>query len=272
MTVFFFASAAASSAYLTVSEIFPLEMRALAIAFFYAIGTAIGGIVGPLLFGMLIDTGSRVSVAIGYCIGSALMIAAAAAEASLGRCRRAQAARSCEPAAGIDRLKNGERTCEGDWIFWIAPWMPLDITVPPFVPDLRRCAILLDIDGTILDIAPSPRQVWVPAELRRTLVRLGELTGGAVALVSGRTINDIDLIFSPLAARRDRGSRRGNADQRRRRACKRGLTPLSKTLKRKLATIAELGPGILVEDKGYSLALHYRLAPEKGPAVLEAVG
>ena len=60
MIVFFFASAAASSAYLTVSEIFPLEIRALAIAFFYAVGTGIGGIAGPLLFGMLIATGSRV--------------------------------------------------------------------------------------------------------------------------------------------------------------------------------------------------------------------
>jgi MFS family permease len=84
MTVFFFASAAASSAYLTVSETFPLELRALAIAFFYAIGTAVGGIVGPLLFGVLINTGSRGSVAIGYCIGSALMIAAAAIEALWG--------------------------------------------------------------------------------------------------------------------------------------------------------------------------------------------
>ena len=49
------------------------------------------------------------------------------------------------------------------------------------------------------------------------------------------------------------------------------MAPLSKAFKRKLATVAELGPGILVEDKGYSLALHYRLAPEKGPAVLAAV-
>jgi len=72
MTVFFFASAAASSAYLTVSEIFPLEIRALAIAFFYAIGTAAGGIAGPILFGMLIDTGSRGSVAVGYLVGSVL--------------------------------------------------------------------------------------------------------------------------------------------------------------------------------------------------------
>ncbi len=84
MTVFFFASAAASSAYLTVSEIFPLELRALAIAFFYAIGTGIGGIAGPLLFGALISTGSRESVAIGYCIGSILMIGAAAVEALWG--------------------------------------------------------------------------------------------------------------------------------------------------------------------------------------------
>jgi MFS family permease len=74
MTIFFFASAAASSAYLTVSETFPLEIRALAIAFFYAVGTGIGGIIGPSLFGMLIDTGSRVSVFGGYLLGSLLMV------------------------------------------------------------------------------------------------------------------------------------------------------------------------------------------------------
>jgi MFS family permease len=74
MTIFFFASAAASSAYLTVSETFPLEIRALAIAFFYAVGTGIGGIIGPSLFGALIDTGSRTSVFGGYLLGSALMI------------------------------------------------------------------------------------------------------------------------------------------------------------------------------------------------------
>jgi MFS family permease len=84
MTVFFFASAAASSAYLTVSEIFPLEIRALAIAFFYAIGTGIGGIAGPLLFGVLISTGSRLSVAMGYVIGAILMAAAAVVEARFG--------------------------------------------------------------------------------------------------------------------------------------------------------------------------------------------
>jgi MFS family permease len=84
MLVFFFASAAASSAYLTVSEIFPLEIRALAIAFFYAIGTGVGGVVGPLLLGVLISTGSRGSVAAGYLIAVLLMLAAAAVEAIWG--------------------------------------------------------------------------------------------------------------------------------------------------------------------------------------------
>ncbi|HZT28022.1 MAG TPA: MFS transporter [Pseudolabrys sp.] len=76
MIIFFFASAAASSAYLTVSEIFPLEIRALAIAFFYAIGTGVGGIIGPWLFGVLIDTGSRASVFGGYLLGAVLMVLA----------------------------------------------------------------------------------------------------------------------------------------------------------------------------------------------------
>jgi MFS family permease len=78
MVIFFFASPAASAAYLTVSETFPLEVRALAIALFYAIGTAIGGVAGPALFGALIDTGSRNSVFAGYLLGSALMVVAAA--------------------------------------------------------------------------------------------------------------------------------------------------------------------------------------------------
>ncbi len=77
MVIFFFASPAASAAYLTVSETFPLEVRALAIALFYAIGTGLGGVVGPALFGWLIDTGSRDSMFMGYLLGSVLMIVAA---------------------------------------------------------------------------------------------------------------------------------------------------------------------------------------------------
>jgi MFS family permease len=82
--VFFLASAAASSAYLTVSEIFPLEMRALAIAVFYAIGTGIGGVVAPVLLGVLIQTGSRSSVAQGWGLGAALMVGAGVLALALG--------------------------------------------------------------------------------------------------------------------------------------------------------------------------------------------
>jgi MFS family permease len=82
--VFFFASAAASSAYLTVSETFPLEIRALAIALFYAIGTGVGGVLGPWLMGALIETGSRQSVFLGYMLGAVLMIAAAIVAARWG--------------------------------------------------------------------------------------------------------------------------------------------------------------------------------------------
>jgi MFS family permease len=84
MVIFFFASAAASSAYLTVSESFPLEIRALAIAVFYAFGTALGGIAGPAFFGRLIDTHQRSEVFTGYLVGSALMVGAAAVAAIWG--------------------------------------------------------------------------------------------------------------------------------------------------------------------------------------------
>ena len=82
--IFFFASAGASSAYLTVSEIFPMETRALAIAFFYAVGTAVGGITGPLLFGKLIETGKETNVFWGYILGASLMIAAGIVQAVIG--------------------------------------------------------------------------------------------------------------------------------------------------------------------------------------------
>jgi MFS family permease len=82
--IFFFASAAASSAYLTVSETFPLEIRALAIAFFYAVGTGVGGVGAPWLFGALIDTGSRMSLFGGYLLGAGLMLAAGLVAARYG--------------------------------------------------------------------------------------------------------------------------------------------------------------------------------------------
>src|SRR6201995_139114 len=65
------------------------------------------------------------------------------------------------------------------------------------VPHLNETAILLDIDGTLLDLMPTPREVWVPPGLRETLNGLLQKTSGALALVSGRSLNDIDLIFAP---------------------------------------------------------------------------
>ena len=86
--IFFLASAGASAAYLTASEVFPMETRALCIAFFYAVGTAAGGISGPLLFGWLIDRASAdkdvTGIAIGYFIGAVLMIGGGVVEAFLG--------------------------------------------------------------------------------------------------------------------------------------------------------------------------------------------
>ena len=148
--------------------------------------------------------------------------------------------------------------------------LDMELAEISLLPDLRKCAILLDIDGTILDLAPSPQQVWVPTGLRQTLARLDELTGGALALVSGRSLNDIDLIFSPL----ELAAIGGHGAELRAVAGTEAVMrakPLNPALKRKLAAVAELGPGILAEDKGYSLALHYRLAPEKGDAVRAAV-
>jgi MFS family permease len=84
MVIFFFASAAASSAYLTVAETFPLEIRALAIAVFYAFGTGLGGIIGPLLFGELIQSQQRSSLFVGYLIGAFLMMSAAVVQAIWG--------------------------------------------------------------------------------------------------------------------------------------------------------------------------------------------
>ena len=88
MVIFFFASAGASAAYLTASEVFPMETRALCIAFFYAVGTAIGGITGPLLFGKLIDnasaSGDITGIAPGYFLGAALMVAGGVVAIFLG--------------------------------------------------------------------------------------------------------------------------------------------------------------------------------------------
>ena len=136
---------------------------------------------------------------------------------------------------------------------------------------LDQCALLLDIDGTLLDLAPTPREVWVPPGLAKTLNRLVEKTSGALALVSGRSLNDIDLIFAPeqFSAVGGHGAEmRISVDNE---AVATHAPPMDKELKRRLAAIARLSPGILLEDKGYSLALHYRLAPHAEKAIYAAV-
>src|ERR1700716_1987316 len=141
--------------------------------------------------------------------------------------------------------------------------------LPSLPADLTEVAVLLDVDGTILDLAPTPREVFVPHALRDTLARLQDRTGGAVAFVSGRPVSELDLIFSPLQLPAIGGhgaelrTAAGTAPQAPR------LPPLDSSGKRKAAAIAEAGPGIVLEDKGYSLALHYRLAPDKERAVRE---
>ncbi|TWB93538.1 trehalose 6-phosphatase [Bradyrhizobium macuxiense] len=161
--------------------------------------------------------------------------------------------------------------------------MPLDDDITPdattgsvpapasLIPPLDRTAVLLDIDGTLLDLAPTPREVWVPPELATTLRQLHERTGGALALVSGRSLNDIDLIFAPEVFPAIGGHGAEMRLQPDSEAVAAHAPPLDKELKRRLAAIAKLSPGILLEDKGYSLALHYRLAPQAEKAIYEAV-
>ena len=150
---------------------------------------------------------------------------------------------------------------------------PDSVPVPrALVPHLNETALLLDIDGTLLDLAPTPREVWVPPGLAKTLEGLLERTSGALALVSGRSLNDIDLIFAPkqFPAVGGHGAemRLSTGDNE---AVAAHAPPMDKELKLRLAAIAKLSPGILLEDKGYSLALHYRLAPHAEKAIYEAV-
>jgi trehalose 6-phosphate phosphatase len=145
------------------------------------------------------------------------------------------------------------------------------LTVDDLAQRIGDCAVLLDIDGTLLDLAPTPREVWVPPGLAKTLSQLHDKTSGALALVSGRSLNDIDLIFAPeqFPAVGGHGAEmRVSVDSE---SVAVHAPPMDKELKRRLAAIAKLSPGILLEDKGYSLALHYRLAPHAEKAIYEAV-
>ena len=127
--------------------------------------------------------------------------------------------------------------------------------------DAKLIALLLDVDGTLIDIGPSPFEVDVSDMLKEALARLSELTGGALALVSGRPIRDIDALFAPLklpaigghgAEMRVAG---GVAAPR--------IEDLPEALRRRLVDAVTPGSGVEFEDKGYSVALHYRKAPKQ---------
>jgi trehalose 6-phosphate phosphatase len=146
------------------------------------------------------------------------------------------------------------------------------VTGPPFqrqcpdTIDLAQVAILLDVDGTILDVAATPQGVVVPASLVRALDELHARTNGALALVSGRLIENLDRLFVPLKLPCVGGhgveSRiSGGAPIQRRRV------ELSPPLKTQVTAAVTVDPRIIIEDKGSSLAVHYRLTPELGPLV-----
>lgn len=132
-------------------------------------------------------------------------------------------------------------------------------SAPPYSAD---CAFFLDIDGTLLEIAETPEAVHAAPADCRLLEQLHRAAAGAVALVSGRTLAMIDGLFAPLRlpAAGQHGFERRDGDGRRRRhrfdASR--LRPVAAALRR----FAEAHPGVVFEDKGASVALHYRLAPE----------
>ena len=137
--------------------------------------------------------------------------------------------------------------------------------------DLDRMALLLDVDGTLLDIAATPREVVVPPELPKILSRVRDRLDGALALVSGRTIAEIDEFFAPLQL----VAIGGHGAEMRPVAAGPVIAgragPIDAEFKQRLKEIADRHPGVLVEDKGYSLALHYRKVPRQGLGLIHDV-
>ena len=132
--------------------------------------------------------------------------------------------------------------------------------------DIDQVAILLDVDGTILDVAATPQGVVVPASLVRTLRELHARTNGALALISGRLIENLDRLFAPLKLPCVGGHgvewRISELAPIQRRQAE-----LSPRLKTQVAAAGTVDPRVIVEDKGTSLAVHYRMAPERGPLI-----
>lgn len=127
--------------------------------------------------------------------------------------------------------------------------------------DLTTTALLFDVDGTLIDIGPSPFEVVVSDELKESLARLYERAGGALALVSGRPIRDLDTLFTPLQLPAVGGH--GAETRLVQGAAPSRIDDLPEALRRHLIAAVTPGSGIEYEDKGYSVALHYRKAPKQ---------
>lgn len=141
-----------------------------------------------------------------------------------------------------------------------------------FPVDWRDWALFLDIDGTLLGIAEHPGAVTVDRSLASLLGRLQAAAAGAVALISGRSVADIDRLFAPLklSVAGQHGLERRDAEGR----MHRQPLPLTamESARAQLARLARTRAGVWVEDKGASLALHYRAAPQLGPELAGLVG
>jgi trehalose 6-phosphate phosphatase len=145
----------------------------------------------------------------------------------------------------------------------IHPRRKLQALPSPHTVDVRRTALLLDVDGTLLDIATTPTGVVVPERLRPTLRNLLALTGGAVALVSGRTIDMLDRLFAPLKLPTIGGHGAEMRLSAEGPVVKCHPPDLSDALRERLHALATLDPRLLVEDKLHSIAVHYRLALQR---------
>jgi len=135
--------------------------------------------------------------------------------------------------------------------------------------DERTSALLLDIDGTLLDIAPTPDSVLVPPELIRTIETIYNRSSGAVAFVSGRQIAAMDRLFAPLVLPAI-GCHGGEIRSETKEAVQR-QAPLPESVRQRVLDIATKTHGVVLEDKGLSLALHFRSTPEAGHELRRAL-
>lgn len=139
------------------------------------------------------------------------------------------------------------------------------------LPHLDKCALLFDVDGTLIDLAPTPDGIHIPPDLPPRLEDLLRRTSGALALVSGRTIADLDEMMRPvkLPAVGGHGAEMRMIAGGEVQAAP--VKPMDPHLKRRFTAIGNFSSGILIEDKGYSLAVHYRLAPQAERYIFDSV-